>query len=384
MKQMLLLSYFTLMLRLAVAQITITASTFPSAGDTLRYASELTPGPSVSAIITPPGGSQAWDLSSLMPGLLRDENVYQPASQGKNASRFPGAELVVIGPAGETYYNRTTTQFENMGFVGQDPAGFGINVVTRFGPALVERKAPLRFFDVLQGSSNLTLPFSVKELPDVIKNNIPGLVDSVRVRISIQRLSIVDAWGTLRIPGGQFPVLRERRTEYTTNGLDVKAPIVGWIPLPTSGTGIPGLGDFLGTDTTVTYRYYNDKIKEEIAIVTLNNQQSAVRSVRYKDIKVTTSVDDVFGAPNNPAIHAYPNPAIESVRFDCMNLPASDYTLKIFNIVGRIVWKETHPMSGNKSIRVELDHFKKGTYLYSLEDGKGHIVGTKRLVVIKP
>lgn len=384
MKQMLLLFYFTLMLRLAVAQITITASTFPAAGDTLRYASELLPGPSVSAILTPPGGAQTWDLSGLNPGLLRDETVYQTASKGQNAAKFPGAEFVVIGPAGETYYNRTATQLENMGFVGMDPAGFGINVTTRFGPALVERKAPLRFFDISQGSANLTLPFSVKDLPDVIKNNIPGLVDSVRVRITTQRLNVVDAWGTLRIPGGQFPVLREKRTEYTTNALDIKAAIIGWIPLPTSATGIPGLSEFIGTDTTISYRYYNDKVKEEIATLTLNNQQSAVRSIRYKDIKITTAVDDVFGAPNNPAIHAYPNPAIESVRFDCMNLPASDYTLKIFNIVGRIVWKETHPMAGNKSIRVELEHFKKGTYLYSLEDGKGHIVGTKRLVVIKP
>lgn len=81
---------------------------------------------------------------------------------------------------------------------------------------------------------------------------------------------------------------------------------------------------------------------------------------------------------------AFPNPAVEWVRFDCKNLPESDYTLKIFNIVGKVVWKENYSISGNKSITVELEDFKKGTYLYSLVDKDGNVIGTRRLVVLKP
>ena len=58
--------------------------------------------------------------------------------------------------------------------------------------------------------------------------------------------------------------------------------------------------------------------------------------------------------------------------------------MKIFNIVGKVVWKENYALSGNKSIKLQLEEFKKGTYLYSLLDSKGNTIGTKRLVVLKP
>jgi hypothetical protein len=49
-----------------------------------------------------------------------------------------------------------------------------------------------------------------------------------------------------------------------------------------------------------------------------------------------------------------------------------------------VVWEEQYFISGNKSIRIELDDFKKGTYLYSLTNSEGAVIGTKRLVVVKP
>jgi hypothetical protein len=55
----------------------------------------------------------------------------------------------------------------------------------------------------------------------------------------------------------------------------------------------------------------------------------------------------------------FPNPAVDWVRFDCSNLPQEEYTLKIYNIIGKVVWKETYQLSGNRSIRIDLDDFKK-------------------------
>lgn len=93
---------------------------------------------------------------------------------------------------------------------------------------------------------------------------------------------------------------------------------------------------------------------------------------------------DNLRAPGAASIQAFPNPAIEWVRFDARNVPTGNYTLSIFNIIGKAVWKQNYKISGAFSVRVELDKFKKGTYLYSLMDGKGTIIGTKRLVIIKP
>ena len=378
MKQMLLAVLSALSISLT-AQITVTSVTFPAVGDTLHFARTFNP-PTID-FLTPPGGNQTWDFSNLSSEETY-EVVYSPANQGQSSGNFPGAETAVLGQTGESYYNITPAKFELLGYAGAVPANLGVQVLAKFAPPLVERRSPTNFFEFTQQSTDLSLPFSIEDLPDSLLGNIPGIqfVDSIRVRVNYQRLEAVDGWGTCIIPGGQYPVLREKRTEYTTTSLDVHS-FLGWIPIPT-GSGGGGITDFLGTDTTVVYRFLSNTEKEEIAVVTANSELNGAESVRYKD-NGTTPVTFI-NAPGSASIQAYPNPATEWVRFDCSNLPADDYTLKIFSIIGKEIWKNNYTMSGNKSIRLELNDFKKGTYFYSLEDRKGNIIGTKRLVIVKP
>ncbi len=382
---MLLAPVLSTLCTLATAQITVTNATFPVAGDSLVYAVDNAPlGLSPASA---PGGNQVWDFSTLQ----KDDNlsvVYRPANAGNQVANFPGADLVITGQTGETYFNVTNTKFEALGYAGADPAGFGLDVVTKFSPPIVERKSPMNFFDINSQSSNLSLTFPTDQPPlDSVFSNLPVNIDSMRVAITTNRLDIVDAWGTASIPGGSYPVLRQRRTDYTTTGIEVYVVLIPgfgqWIDLSTIiGGGGGGLGDFLGTDTTVTYRFYNDVEKEEIAIATMSNDLSTVESVRFKNIVTTPAIEPKISFSGG--IQAFPNPAVEWVRFDCVNLTPGEYTLKIFNIIGKLVWKKNYALGGTSSFRVELDDFKKGTYIYSLVDKQGNSVGTKRLVVLKP
>lgn len=374
---MLLASAFSALYLFATAQITVTNATFPAAGDSLVYSIDEEPLGLNPA--TPPGGPQNWNFSTLQ----NEDNfsvVYRPASAGTQSANFPGADLVIIGQGGETYFNVTGTQFQAMGYAGNDPAGFGLNVVAKFNPIVAERKAPLNFFDISSQTTNLTLPFSTDNLPDTLFSGAPFVPDSIRVRINTQRLEVVDGFGTCQIPGGTYPVLRQKRTEYTTTALDVLVPFLGWLDIATIGGG--GFGGFLGTDTTVTYRFYSDTEKEEIAIATMSNDLSSVDAIRYKKLATSSAVEP--DELNGSGIQAFPNPAVEWVRFDCTNLKPGEYTLKIFNIIGKCVWKKEYVLSGTTSFRIELEEFKKGTYIYSLVDRDGNAVGTKRLVVLKP
>lgn len=382
MKRMLLAVFSTLWIQ-AAAQITITAVTFPAVGDTFHYALDLSP--ANAGFVTPPGGGQLWDFSNLQYDQTF-QTVYLAPNTGAHSSGFPGADLLINGATGESYYNVTNNKVELLGYAGGDPANLGVNVLAKFSPPIIDRQSPLNFFDIAQQTTDLSLPFALSSLPDSLVANIPGanLIDSIRIRINFQRLDVVDAWGDLKIPGLAMPapVLRQKRTEYTTTALDVHS-FIGWVPL----SGLPGggglLGGFLGTDTTVTYRYLSDTYKTEMAVVTLNNSLDTVQSVRFNNIQNITPAPEV-DAPGAASVQAFPNPAIQWVRFDCNNLPADEYTLKIFNIVGKVVWKETFQVAGKRSITVDLEDFKKGTYLYSLSDQKGAIIGTKRLVVVKP
>lgn len=378
-----LLAVFSALCFSAYSQITVTSATFPAAGDTFNIA--IDDAPANINVATPPGGNQLWDFTGLQ-AVSTSETVFRPANAGLNSSYFPGADLVVIGQTGETYFNVTNNKLEALGYAGADPSGFGLNVLAKFNPAVIERKSPLNFFDIDQQVTDLSLPFSTAQLPDSLFQGFP-VPDSIRVRLHTSRLEVMDGWGTCQIPGASYPVLRQKRTDYTTRNLDVyiSSPFpLGWVDIAQflpAGSGGP-LAGFLGTDTTITYRFYSNTEKEDIAVATMSNDLSTVESVQFKNLTTTD-------APNTPSpgsanIQAHPNPAIEWVRFDCTNLPQDDYTLKIFNIVGKVVWKENYSLSGNRSIKLELDNFKKGTYLYSLLDSKGNTIGTKRLVVLKP
>jgi hypothetical protein len=376
-----LLAFLTSLCLSAHAQITITNATFPAVGDTFRVAFDLDPVGIQAA--TPPGVNQLWDFSGLQ-AAQTDIVVYQAASAGMNAQSFPGSDLTVIGESGETHYNVTDNQFQLLGYAGSDPAALGLQVTAKFNPVVVERRAPLNFFDVSQQTSNLTLPFSAEELPDELFEGAPFTPDSIRVRINTQRLEVVDAWGNCQIPGGTYPVLRQKRTDYNSTAIDVKVPFLGWLDISQFGGG--GFGDFLGTDTTVTYRFLSGTEKQEIAVVTMENDLSTPASVRFKNNETVSTEGPDGEAPGSPSVSAFPNPAVERVRFDCVNLPPADYTLKVFNIIGKVVWKNQFTLTapGSRAVTVELADFKKGTYLYSLVDGKGNTIGTRRLVVLKP
>ncbi len=385
MKRMLLAAFSALCLS-ASAQITITNAVFPVAGDTLRYANDVNPVGVNPA--TPPGGGQTW----MFTGLAKDntsEIVFKAANSGMHFLSFSGAELVQAGGVGETYFNVTPNKFEAMGYAGADPTGLGLNVTALFAPALVERRAPLNFIDINSSVSSLRLTFPTDQPPlSTIFANLPVNVDSLRILRSTNRLDVVDAWGTCQIPGGQYPVLRTKRTDYVTSGAEVYVvlfPGFGtWVDISTviGGGGGGGLGGLIGTDTTITYLFLTGTEKEEIAAATMSNDQSTVTNMRFKN---NATVDaPALNAPGVAGISAFPNPAIDWVRFDYTNLPQDEYTLKIFNIIGKEVWKETYQLAGTNHFRVELENFKKGTYLYSLSNKKGNVIGTKRLVVLKP
>ena len=251
---MLLASALSALCACASAQITVTNATFPAAGDSLVYAVDNAPLGLDPA--SAPGGPQTWDFSTLQKDSKLSV-VYRPAASGTEVASYPGADLVIIGQAGETYFNVTNTKFEALGYAGADPTGLGLKVMLKFSPPVFERYAPMNFFDIKSQSSFVGMAFSTDQPPlDSIFSNLPVNVDSLRVRINTERLQVVDGWGTATIPGGSYPVLREKRTDYTTTGMDLYIVIFGFGTWVDAGTvlGGGGGGFGLGTDTTVTYR----------------------------------------------------------------------------------------------------------------------------------
>jgi len=379
MKKALLFIFSFLSIHLT-GQITVTSASFPAVGDTLQTAIDGAP---EGIEITASGGNQIWDFSSLQ-GVTA-EAVIRPASEGANADLFPNANLLfpigVDGMGGESYAATNTSVYQLIGYVGPDPANLGINVRVPFSPPIVERRSPMNFFDINNTDYSILVAFPTDSLPGEITNELPIVPDSVRLRLAATRTDVVDGWGTLTIPGGTYEVLREKRTEIRETIVEARVgigPFATWVDV----TEFLG-GGFLGPDTLTTYVFVNDQEKEHIAEISVTNDEAETPlAVTYKSNDVITNVRYVN--TGRADIFAYPNPAINNVRINFLNLTPGNYTFRIFNILGKEVVNKKYQINGDRTVGIDIDTLQKGTYLYNLTDAKGKILKTKRLMVIRP
>lgn len=369
------------------AQITITNATFPVVGDTLRYAIAFNQDP--PNFYTPPGGNQLWDFSGLVPNETF-ETVYQAASVGQYAASFPGADLVVISPTGESYYNVTSTDLELLGYMHTKLFDIDFTWIYHNNPPFKERHAPLNFFDIAQQANGQLEGMDIDELPAGFKNSIKNViptVDSIRLRTAKNTIDVIDAWGTLTIPGPapqpQYEVLRQKTTEYLERRIDAKVPPIGWLDVTDLfiQNNLGGSTNYLGVDTTVFLKFLNDLSKEEIAVIMMNNEQNAALSVRVKNNETLSSAGHVPFL-NEATIRAYPNPASDHVRFVCNNLPAANYLIRLFDNTGKAILANSYALAPNQPIQVELKDLEQGVYIYRLEDQNGRVVASNNLVIL--
>lgn len=380
MKQFILTVFTFSLLTTLSAQITITAADyFPALGDTLLTSVDLQP---ENITITPAGGDQTWDFTNLEEDfdLL---NIIGDPDTGTVAGQYPAAQLLITqeGGVGEGYYTSTDNAYSVIAYAGADPLGFGLEVSAPFDPPYVERWAPLAFFDVRNTNSSLQISIDADQLPSAILDSLPVSPDSLRVSINTSRTDVVDGWGNLSIPGGSYDVLREKRTEFRDLRLEAKVGFFPWVDVTDVVVGLLML-DELGEDTSITYNYWSNLEKEPIAIVTMNNDETAVQQIEYKQIEIVSNT--FVAASAQPTAKVYPNPAIVEARFQFENLPNGNYQLELYDLTGKRIWQRSISARGTHEERLDVTDFPKGLYLYSLKNASGQPVLTNRLLVTKP
>jgi hypothetical protein len=262
------------------AQITVTNSTFPVAGDKLRMSRDNSP---AGIVITPPGFNIEWDLTQLKTDA-QYVTQFAPASQGSQGANLPDATLFAgLLSGNDGYYKVTANTFGLVAENGTGPGG-DFNCLFLSRPPLVERSAPLNFFDIRQFSSSQLTNIPLDQLSAEFKNGIT--IDSARLRVAISKIEVVNAYGTLRIPGGSFEVLRVKNTVYREMRLDAKIPPLGWLDV-TDRAILYGYN--LGVDTTANYQFYSNDSKEPIAIL-------YAQSIPFDDLVITMADFKTIGS----------------------------------------------------------------------------------------
>ncbi len=375
-----LLAFFCL-IHWAEAQITVSNATFPVAGDTLRTIVDLSP---QGIEITPAGGPYNWNFESLGYSF-EQETVFRPASEGSAAADFPAATLytVSLGGQSETYYSVSSTSFNNLGFSGAGLTGnLPIQAKLKFSPPVPERRAPMNFIDNHFVEASLKIAFSVSDIPGGILDSLPvsAFVDSIRIRFAASRYDLVDAYGSLAIPGGTYDVLREKRTEYRDTRLDVHS-FLGWQDITDLILGSGGGGGFfedLGKDTTISYLFFSGTEKNLIASVNAGSDGLVPRQVSFKNngvISSTIAVEDP-----EAAVTVWPNPASREAVFELKNFHSGTYFIQLFSTSGAIALNRKIILQGTSAEQVDLSSLGSGTWFYRVKNEAGTVLATGKLL----
>lgn len=360
-----------LTIAVANAQIIVTNAAWPKAGDTMKVATDDSP----SYVLVPAQATNGnWDFSSLKKDT-KENTVFFNANLGANFASFPTSDLYANTGMGEAYFNVTTNVFESLGLVG-DIGGFGFPLVAKIKPSQIERRNPMKYFDINNNDYSFGATFGAGFLPDSLFSGLPIKPDSIRFGQSTSRQDVVDSWGKLTIPGGTYDVLREKRTSLNTFKLEVKLPIIGWFDVSSS------FGGGLGADTTVTYSYIANGSAEPIMVLNCNATGDTINSVDFKNNKGGVGIF----TPNYPVtkLNVYPNPASSFVKIECLGLDSGESSLSICNILGQSVRQEKAMLSKEDYIwQLNLNDMLPGLYFVAIRGKDGLLKASGTFTISK-
>lgn len=370
----------TLICGFSEAQITVTNMTFPSIGDNLKTSTDLQ---FSNFDATVSGPDQTWDFTDLVDMNTITESYINP-SEGAHADSFPDANLLLVGSGGvDTYYKVTENVVSEIGRIGIDPIFEAVTYDVRIDGDAILRKAPINYGDTFEEAYNFGFEIPVSALPDTIVSLFDfGLFTptDIRVQIDVAIDEIVDSWGMISIPIGDYDVLRIKRE--TTNSTSVQLKVFGqWVDLSDVPIELPDFVSELITARTVTsYAFLSDTEKEEIAEVTVDSIGTPI-STTFKAAEILDNT--VNTNYSNSDVMAYPNPSYGDVRFQFNDMPADRYRIDVLDILGKKVWSKTSRL-GATYLDTDMSELRTGTYLYRVFDSRGRKLTTKRLMIVRP
>ncbi len=351
-------------------QPVISSSQLPSNGDTFFLAIDKLP---AGIRVLAPGPNQRWDFTSLVAPFAR-QYVWKSEPGGKSGIQYLSTQTESLS---EARFLRTSSEIKLYEAFGQDPFGLSRKSRMVYSPALPTLKFPLRYRDHSIHRSNLTITIAAGDLSNLFMRKLPFQPDSIRLKVAVERRTEADAWGKLIIPGGIHDVVRQKQTENRTIQMEARVGQRKWQNI----TAIAPMADLFPSPNSIAYAFFSNNALEPIAVATVDPRDQAVEKVEFR---VTETLELPMLMSMKADVFAFPNPAIVNVRFEFFNLPAGDYELSIYNLLGVPLIKKRYFISGNRTEKVDISELRKGTYLYALKDDRGNTLTTKRLIVIRP
>jgi hypothetical protein len=296
-----------------------------------------------------PGGGNNWDFSSLQGGVNFITTVVNP-SGSPYINEFPGATISssavrdIEGDLAQIwFYWNINGGFDNLGSAALLDSSVGSTFITKNTPAARELQLPLTYNSTW--SQTYTSTFYLNGAP------------FINTDLSVS--TVVDAYGTMILPGGaSFEALRVRES--------------------TTSSGI-----------TDVYYLFVSKSGAQVSLFASDPNPPLSGAIdlegySYNGPFTVTSVEQIDGLPNNYYLgQNFPNPFNPSTKISWQSPVNSHQTLKIYDILGNEVATlvNEYKAAGAYNATFDASGLASGIYLYRLQAGS--FVETKKMILLR-
>jgi len=318
---------------LASAQITVTSSDLPAAGLSFVFVTDDT-----STFAIPSGGmSQTWNFSTLG-NLYEDTTSFINAAGTPHTALFPTANLAAYNPydSNYTYFTSNTSGF----YVNGNTDTTGTGSMPIFNPALLVLPTPFTYNDTRNYSSRLELNF--------IDNSTGTPIPIKFVEVTVSDF-LCDGFGSLTTPAGSY-----------TNTLRIKISETAYDSIYADiGLGYMLVGD--DSLKSTSYRWVGPGPAAYLMSMETDSAATSIVSTQYLSA-FTVGINGTVASKNQ--IKAYPNPAIDHVRFEFDNNTNDPLKLEVMNELGQSIYNESLRAVSKHNLNVST--LPNGVYYFNI------------------
>lgn len=346
---------------IAHAQITINDTHIVGIGDAVEQAVDSLGGS--IANIGPSGANQTWNFTSMTEHYV-DTLLFE------NHTTYPGANVFTTANLGM----RSATDDSEWTFLNKTTSGLFVLGASFYEQSqLITASAPNTIFTF---PSTMGTNYSNNWWGIVSQSYIGmGGVDSVRVTKRASISSLIDAWGNVTTPFGNFASLRQNVTEINIDTIWVyqggawniidpfTAAMFGYTPI--------------SNDTLNIARWWTDHPNSKFPLLEMEYDNNGnVYHVVWQKNSPFVGIEEMNA---KPMFSLYPNPAK-----DMINIATDKIDNSIISIID-ITGKEVKSLDFNTSnISLNISDLDAGVYFYSVRNrATGKVTQTNKFIVTK-
>lgn len=348
----------------ALAQISLTDSSFPQAGDSILYKTDNFPD---QRVLTAIGTDVIWDYSDMNSPFISE-------------IRFKKNNEVIAGVGGGTAVLKDgQLQYivnNNMKIVAAE-SNLMEGKIKTYSEYATLVPSSLKYRDEIYHTSVSEEIYNQKQIPNALKKKLHKILLPLKITTKTITRGDVNASGTLILPWGAEQVLLAK--------LDITETIEctykdgdEWKALNEEQKSFL---DLEYSKSKTEFHFYSKKGKLPLMIINWS-PDGGPESIKYQVQEM--GYNDIKRASGEKEIVAFPNPTFGDTKFEFLNYSAGRYTLEIYAVYGAKLWSQDYNLRENDIISENFSFLRKGTYLYCIKDSNGAKLLTKRLVIISP